>query len=173
MEKIIQIGSLVYEHEMTNPDTGWHKVKNQNATSFWVPDELIREINHIRIGVDNSWKAIENERENLMDADKDIQKKLKEKDNKIDSQRKSITYYKGERDSLQKLNKKLSNEFDSEKKAYKKKIETLTEMLDSAGDSNFRKSEEIDLLRHRTRIINTCGSIVIGTLIAILLLISL
>jgi chromosome segregation ATPase len=173
MEKMIQFGSLVYELEKTNTETGWHMVKNQNATSFWIPDELIREIEHIRIGVDNSWRAIQNEREHLLDAGKDIQKKLKEKDNKIDSQRKSITYYKGERDSLQKLNKKLAKEFDNEKKQYKEKIETLTAMLDSVGDSNFRKSEEIDLLRHRMRIINTCGAVIIGTLVSILILISL
>jgi hypothetical protein len=110
-QKTIQLGGLVYRLEMTNPETGWHKVKNANDTSFWIPDEILKEIAHIQMGLERV--------EMLNDRFSDRMDELRKK---ADSQRKSIDYYKSERDSYKRIANKQAKDWEKlmdEFKAYK------------------------------------------------------
>lgn len=125
--KLIRLGGLVYHLEMTNPETGWTKVKNMNGTMFWLPDEILDEIEHIQKGIENV-KVFNKE------SASEYVEKITEMKKKIDSQRKSIEYYKNERNSYKHIaNKqakdweKLMDEFKEYKEINTTHIRNLTE----------------------------------------------
>lgn len=163
-QKTIHLGGLVYRLEMTNPETGWHKVKNLNDTSFWIPDEILKEISHIQRGVEK----IESLNERYSD-------RMDEFRRKIDSQRKSIEYYKSERDNYKRIaNKqakdweKLMDEFQAYKDysiTYNNNVEENRKILEL---EIIELREDLDWAKKTTiKVIVGAGLLMVATLIAL------
>ena len=166
MTKLIQVGRIAYEKEKENPETGWVMVKNQNATSFWIPEELVKEINHTQKGMENLWKIAE---QNKIQYGNDLQKEIKELKKKIDSQRKSITYYRTERDALQNTLVRESKESAGFRERANAEISGLKISIDDLEFKLMDKDEELEMAKRKATVIITVLSVIFITVVAAIL----
>jgi uncharacterized coiled-coil DUF342 family protein len=148
-----------------NPETGWSQIQidegNGQFTAFWVPNQLIGDLMNGHY-FEEAIASLQNARnkeyeqlEMLRNYKKKVDTQIQELKNKTDSQRKSISYYKGERDALQYRITKISTDFKNRQTEYKEKIQRFSAALDSIEAESIRKSEEIDMLQHRNRVLIT------------------
>lgn len=154
-----------YTFVKENKETGWTQIQIEESdgkfTAFWIPNQLVGHLMNLYYLEENvgllQTMANKNRAE-LADLRKLVNKAKAQKEEaakKIDAQRKSITYYKGERDALQRFHNKISTDFSSRQKAYIEKLERFSRVLDSIEEESVRKSEEIDFLTHKNKILTT------------------
>jgi hypothetical protein len=161
MENLIKIGRLIYEREQTNLLTGWVMVKNQNATSFWLPEELLLECDRIHT---TAIKGVENRLENLRNQVQDLRLKN-------DSQRKSITYYKKERDSYKEILNKECAKHQVSKDWLTKEVNDQIEQKEAITNECQDLEEQYETLKRKHQFMTTCATVLIGTLVLVLILV--
>lgn len=166
-----------------NNETGWSQIQvdegNGQFTAFWVPNQLIGDLMNSHyyeeaIGTLQATRNREYEQlETLRKYRKRVEGEFAALKRKVESQRKSIAYYKGERDSLQHLHNKMAEDFDSRKKSYTDKLETFNSMLDKISEENMRNYEEVEMLQHRNKILTTICYLISGCFVSLLIFLAL
>jgi hypothetical protein len=161
MNNLIKIGSLIYEKEAVNPSTGWVQVKNQNATLFWLPEELVRECERIHI---TAVKGTENRLATLRTQVDDLRRKN-------DSQRKSIAYYKTERDTYKRITDEECAKHQATKNWMTEEVNNQIEQKEVYRLECLDAEEQLESLKRKHQFMTTCATVIIGTLVLMLILI--
>ncbi len=154
-----------YTFVKENKETGWTQIQIEESdgkfTAFWIPNQLVGHLMNLYYLEENVGllqNMANKNRAELADLRQLVNKAKAQKEEaakKIDAQRKSITYYKGERDALQRFHNKISTDFSSRQKAYTEKLERFSRLLDSIEEDSVQKAEEIDFLQHRNKFLIT------------------
>jgi len=112
--KKIFIGKLTYELLKKNPDTGWLNVVNGNGTSFWMPEEIVKEI------------------ERLDSITGGLQMKLKDLRARNDNHRRSADYFKSDRDNYKELVTSTTKKYNEAKLLTKSAESKYNKLLDDS-----------------------------------------
>jgi hypothetical protein len=115
----IKIGKIVYHQIKQNPDTGWINLKNENGTAFWIPNELLDEVNYLNTLREEYIKS------NI---------KVLDLRNKIDNHRRSADYFKNDRNYYKQLNNNANDIIREKTDKYKLLKEESDKQLADAMD---------------------------------------
>ncbi len=143
MAEELRLGGLTYEQEAANPETGWVKLKDQTATSFWIPEAMLRQ---------------------LMSVD--------ELRRKVDSTRKSVAYYRTERDTYRRLLDEEVTKHHAEQERLRAIIAAKNEVIGEQTLELSEADEQVGLLGRKLHFVTTCALVIVGTLVAVLTLVT-
>jgi uncharacterized coiled-coil DUF342 family protein len=115
-------GKSEFTLQKENPETGWKQLRNQNATDFWIPDDVFTELTgglYLKESVKEFRSQIVKQY-NIIDEKKEEIKKLRAS---LDSKRKSVEYYKNHRDETREILNNVSKKLEAVKSLHEQELE--------------------------------------------------
>lgn len=115
-------GESKFTLQKENPETGWKQLQNQNATDFWIPNDLFNELT----GSVYLKESVKDFRKQILAQYKVVEEKtqeLKKMKLALDSKRKSAEYYKAHRDEIRDLLTKAAKKYSEAQSIHEEELE--------------------------------------------------
>ena len=168
------LNKIGYDLIKENPDTGWIQIvcQHDNTNFFWIPKQVFEHLMKLSI-LEKNMSAEQIILAKRQDEIRGLEKKVEEFRKKTDSQRKSIVYYKGERDSLQYLHNKMSEDCKARIQAAEKQNDYLEGLNFTTDKMNIEQYEEIQNLARRNGFLSTICIFLVSILVILLLFLAI
>jgi hypothetical protein len=160
-------GKSEFTLQKENPDTGWKQLRNQNATDFWIPDDIFSELTgsvYLKESVKDFRAQLIKQYDLINEKTQEI-KKLKLA---FDSKRKSAEYYKEHRDETKKILNNVSNQYKEYKSLHEQELEYAISKTEQWKTKFYDLSDEHEICkRNLTRYVMLLSSLLGISLICI------
>lgn len=160
-------GESKFTLQKENPETGWKQLQNQNATDFWIPNDLFNELT----GSVYLKESVKDFRKQIIAQYKVIDEKtqeLKKIKLALDSKRKSAEYYKAHRDETRGLLTNAAKKYSEAQSIHEEELEYAIAKTEQWKTKFYDLSDSHDICkRNLTRYVMLLSSLLGLALICI------